>query len=55
MLLAFAVVGEPAAVGRGLRERWGDAATGITLYATYDADPAIWPDVIDALQGGREA
>jgi probable F420-dependent oxidoreductase len=50
LLHAFAVVGEPAAVGRGLAERWGDVATRITLYATYPADPAIWPVVVDALR-----
>ena len=48
LLHAFAVVGEPAEVGRGLRRRWGDVATRLTLYATYAADPAVWPDVIDA-------
>ena len=50
LLHAFAVVGEPAAVGRGLRRRWGDVATRVTLYATYAADPAMWPEVIDALR-----
>ena len=50
LLHAFAVVGGPSEVGRGLRTRWGDVATRITLYATYKADPALWPEVIDALR-----
>jgi probable F420-dependent oxidoreductase len=51
LLHAFAAVGEPAEAGRALRERWGDVATRITLYATYAADPALWPPVMDALRG----
>jgi probable F420-dependent oxidoreductase len=50
LLHAFAVVGEPTDVGRGLRERWGDLVTRITPYATYPADAALWPAVIDALR-----
>jgi probable F420-dependent oxidoreductase len=50
LLHAFAVVGEPAAVGKGLRERWGDTAARVTLYATYPADPAMWPEVIDHMR-----
>jgi probable F420-dependent oxidoreductase len=50
VLHAFAVVGEPAAVGRGLRERWGSIATRLTIYAPYKHDPAMWPQVIDAIR-----
>jgi probable F420-dependent oxidoreductase len=50
LLHAFAVVGGPAEVGKGLRERWGPVASRLTLYATYRADPAVWPDVIGALR-----
>ena len=50
LLHAFAVVGGPAEVGRGLRARWGPASSRISLYATYDADPSIWPEVVDALR-----
>jgi probable F420-dependent oxidoreductase len=50
LLHAFAVVGAPAEVAKGLRERWGGLADRITLYATYQADPAIWPELIDALR-----
>jgi probable F420-dependent oxidoreductase len=49
MLHAFAVVGEPDVVGKGLTARWGDVATRITLYATYEADPSVWPAVVDAM------
>ncbi len=52
LLNAFAVVGEPAEVGRRLRERWGPVATRISLYATYKADRAVWPVVVDALRSG---
>ena len=55
LLHAFAVVGEPTEVGRGLAKRWGDVATRVTLYATYDADPAVWPAVIDALRDTQAA
>ncbi len=48
ILDSFAVVGDPATVGRGLRERFGDVAARVTLSAPYDADPAIWPAVIAA-------
>jgi hypothetical protein len=50
LLHAFSVVGDPAAVGAGLRARWGPVVDRISLYATYAADPAIWPEVIDALR-----
>jgi probable F420-dependent oxidoreductase len=51
MLHAFAVVGGPAEVGKGLRDRWGDYADRMTLYATYESDPAIWPTVMEAIRG----
>ena len=47
---AFAVVGEPAGVARGLRERYAGVADRIRLYATYESDPSIWPGVIAALR-----
>jgi probable F420-dependent oxidoreductase len=52
LLHAFAVVGEPAQVGKGLRERWGPVASRLTLYATYPSDPSVWPEVIDGLRSG---
>ena len=46
----FAVVGEPAAVGKGLVERWGSIATRLTLYAPYPHDRAVWPEVMAAMR-----
>jgi probable F420-dependent oxidoreductase len=51
VLHAFAAVGEPRAVGRQLRERWGAHASRITFYAPYASDPQIWPLVADAVRG----
>jgi probable F420-dependent oxidoreductase len=51
MLHEFAVVGEPAAVGKALRERYADIATRITFYATYESDPQLWPEVLQAIRG----
>ncbi|CAB4365544.1 unannotated protein [freshwater metagenome] len=50
VLHAFAVVGEPAAVGKGLVERWGSIATRLTLYAPYPHDRAVWPEVMAAMR-----
>lgn len=50
VLATFAVVGAPAEVGAGLRQRWGPLADRISLYATYDHDRAMWPEVIDAIR-----
>ncbi len=50
LLHAFAVVGDPGTVGHGLVERWGPVATRLSLYATYESDPGIWPEVIDAIR-----
>ena len=50
MLHAFSVVGTPAEVGKGLREKLAGRATRTTFYATYEADPAIWPEVMDAFR-----
>jgi probable F420-dependent oxidoreductase len=49
VLNAFAVVGEPEAVGKGLAARWGDVAGRITLYAPYEADPSVWPRIVNAI------
>ena len=48
VLHAFAVVGTPAEVGKGLRQTWGDLAGRITIYAPYQADPALLAEVLDA-------
>ncbi|HEY2830875.1 MAG TPA: LLM class flavin-dependent oxidoreductase, partial [Sporichthyaceae bacterium] len=39
VLHAFAVVGAPAAVAHGLRDRFGDVVDRISLYMPYDVDP----------------
>ncbi len=51
MLHEFAVVGTPAEAGKALRARYGDIATRITFYATYDSDPQIWAEVLGAVRG----
>jgi len=50
MLHEFAVVGDPATVGRELRARLDGTADRITIYATYDAEPGLWREVVDALR-----
>ncbi len=45
MLHAFAVVGAPAQVGRGLRERFEGVATRISVYTPYEIDPALKREV----------
>jgi probable F420-dependent oxidoreductase len=49
LLHAMAVVGSPREVGAELEARYGQLASRITLYATYESDPAIWPAVLDAI------
>ena len=48
VLHAFAVVGSPSDVGKGLRERWSEVVSRITLYATYPAEPDLLAEVLDA-------
>jgi probable F420-dependent oxidoreductase len=50
MLHAFSVVGTPPEVGKGLRDKLAGRATRTTFYATYEADPAIWAEVMDAFR-----
>ncbi len=50
LLHAFAVVGDPVSVGKGLRDRWADIATRLTLYTTYPIDPAVSLEVVDAIR-----
>jgi probable F420-dependent oxidoreductase len=51
ILAAFAVVGDPVTVGKGLRDRWSPLASRITLYAPYAHDPAVLALVADAARG----
>jgi probable F420-dependent oxidoreductase len=50
VLDAFAVVGSPAEVGAGLRQRWGGVASRITLYATYPAESTLLAEVLDSIR-----
>jgi probable F420-dependent oxidoreductase len=47
VLHAFAVVGAPDEVGRGLRKRWGSVAGRITLYTPYRVDAAVLTQVLE--------
>lgn len=48
MLDAFALVGDPATVGRGLVKRWGHLLDRATLYVTHDADDEVVDEILDA-------
>jgi hypothetical protein len=50
MLAEFAAVGTPAQVGATLRERFGGLAGRMSFYAPYEADPAVWPELVAALR-----
>ncbi|HVM65304.1 MAG TPA: TIGR03617 family F420-dependent LLM class oxidoreductase [Acidimicrobiales bacterium] len=47
VLHAFAVVGAPDEVGRGLHERWSGVAERITLYTPYKVDPGVLTEVVE--------
>jgi hypothetical protein len=51
VLHAFAVVGDPQEVAKGLQERCDGVVDRITLYTTYEAGDAIAADVVGALRG----
>ena len=48
VLHAFAVVGSPQEVGRGIVERFDGLLTRANFYAPYEHDPAIWAEVLAA-------
>jgi probable F420-dependent oxidoreductase len=50
LLHEMAVIGEPAAVGRGLRARWGDHIDRITLYLNFEASPGVIGEVVEAMR-----
>lgn len=54
VLSTFAAVGSPYEVGRQLAERYGAAASRITLDVPYAADPAAAADTLDAVRDGFE-
>lgn len=45
-LEAFAIVAEPKAVAAQLRQRYGDFASRVSIYAPYAAPDAMWADII---------
>ena len=51
LVAAVAVTGTPEEAGRGLRARWSDVASSISLYAPYEAEPGLWPIVARAARG----
>lgn len=50
MVAEFAAVGTPAEVGATLRERFDGLATRMSFYAPYEVDPAVWPDLLEAVR-----
>jgi probable F420-dependent oxidoreductase len=50
VLNAFAIVGEPAEVGREYARRFGDVFTRASICAPYPADPALLAEVADAVR-----
>ena len=51
LLNAFAVVGTPEEVGRGLAERWGAVATRVSIYVNFPTDPLSVLRVAAAARG----
>jgi probable F420-dependent oxidoreductase len=46
----IAVVGEPAAVGKELVERWRGTYDRLSLYTPYKIDPAVLAEIVDAVR-----
>jgi len=53
LLNLMAVVGTPDVVAAGLHQRWGSVAQRVSLYATYETDDSLWPELLDALARHR--
>jgi probable F420-dependent oxidoreductase len=49
---AFAIVGEPAEVGREYARRFGDVFTRASICTPYPADPTLLAEVADAVRAG---
>ena len=49
MLAEFAITGTPAQCGAALVAKLGDIMDRATLYATYEADTTLWPELVDAV------
>jgi probable F420-dependent oxidoreductase len=50
LLHLMAIVGGPAAVATGLRERWGGVYDRVSLYTPYRIEPALVGEVAEALR-----
>ena len=50
VLRAFAVIGTPGEVGRGLREKFEGIATRVTVYSLHDPGAEVWPELVDAFR-----
>lgn len=50
MLAEFAVLGDPAQVGRELHARFGDLASRISFNTPYQVDPTVWPTLLAAVR-----
>jgi hypothetical protein len=48
ILNELAIVGDPQAVGIGLKERWGDLIHSTTLYVTFDVPDQVLEEVVAA-------
>ena len=46
----IAVVGEPAAVGKALVERWRGTYDRLSLYTPYKIDPAVLAEIVDGVR-----
>jgi probable F420-dependent oxidoreductase len=52
MLHTFSVVGTPQEVGAGVREKLAGRLDRVSIYTTYEADPGLFPPLVDALRAG---
>jgi probable F420-dependent oxidoreductase len=55
VLVAFAVVGEPAEAGAEIVRRYGDVLTRLGVYTPYTADPAVLAEVLGGVRAAAKA
>ena len=51
-LQAFAVCGEPHTIAGQLREKYGDFASRLSIYAPYQLSADLWRGIISELKEG---
>jgi probable F420-dependent oxidoreductase len=51
MLAEFAVIGTPAEVARGVRERFAGRVTRLSFYAAYPVAASTWDELLTAVRG----